>query len=115
MVLNLGFMASQIQYTFLLREHSRRATTIVINPKHVNENMEAVMQQVEPNIRKKIQQLRDLRYAVEAEEFGDLSDCLTDAEDFRSLCLEIAEEAVEREAHAEAMEARIHDLQARKQ
>ncbi|WP_238603036.1 siphovirus Gp157 family protein, partial [Fimbriiglobus ruber] len=53
--------------------------------------------------------------AVESEDFGDMSDGLTGAEDFRPLCLELAEEAVEREALAEAIEVRIKDLQVRKQ
>jgi hypothetical protein len=67
------------------------------------------------DIRQKIKQLRELRYAVEAEDFGEISNDLSLSDDFRSLCLEIAEEAVERESQGEAIESRIKDLQARKQ
>ena len=63
----------------------------------------------------KLKRLRELRHAVEVEDLSDLSDGLSDAEDFRSLCLAIAEEAVEREAEAEVIDLRIKDLQARKQ
>lgn len=66
-------------------------------------------------IREKIRRLRDLRYALESDEFADLSDSLTEAEDFKGLCLELADEAAERESQAEAVESRIKDLQARKQ
>jgi hypothetical protein len=73
------------------------------------------MQQGEMDIRTKIRRLRELRYAVESEDFGDVSDGLTGVEDFRPLCLELAEEAIERETLAEAIESRIKDLQSRKQ
>lgn len=66
------------------------------------------------NIKEKIRQLRDLRYSSEAADVSDLSEGLTQADDFKELCLELAEEAVEREAMAEAIETRIKDLQSRK-
>jgi hypothetical protein len=77
--------------------------------------MEQCDTQKDGDIRKKIQHLREMRYAVESEEFIDLSDDLSGADDFRSLCLEIAEEALERESQADAIEARIKDMQSRKQ
>jgi len=71
---------------------------------------------MEVNLGTKIKQLREVRYAIEGEDFAaGLSDELGHADDFRSLCLEIAEEAVEREVQAEAIESRIKELQARKQ
>ncbi|QEL19317.1 siphovirus Gp157 family protein [Limnoglobus roseus] len=66
-------------------------------------------------IRSKIKQLRDLRYTQESADFSDLSDGLNECDDFKALCLELAEEAVEREHQAEAVEARIKELQSRKQ
>jgi hypothetical protein len=65
-------------------------------------------------IREKIRRLRDARYAAEGEDFGELSDALTADGDFRALCLELAEEAVERELLADAIESRVKELQARK-
>lgn len=71
---------------------------------------------MEVNLGTKIKQLREMRYAIEGEDFATgLSDELSQAEDFRSLCLDIAEEAVEREVQADAIDVRIKDLQARKQ
>jgi hypothetical protein len=67
------------------------------------------------SIREIIKRVRELRYAVESEEFDGLSDDLAWADDFRALCLEIAQETVERESQAEAIESQIKDLQARKQ
>lgn len=72
------------------------------------------MTESQEGVRAKIKRLRDLRYAVESEEITDLSDDLVADDDFQALCLDLAEEAVEREAHAEAIESRIKDLQARK-
>jgi hypothetical protein len=67
------------------------------------------------DIREKLRRISQIRYEVEAEGFADLSDGLSGSSEFKELCLEIAEEAIERETQAEAIEARIKDLQARKQ
>lgn len=66
------------------------------------------------DIRERINQLRRLRYESESADVADLSDVLTRADDFRDLCLAIAEEAVEREHQAEAIDQRIKELTERK-
>lgn len=64
------------------------------------------------NIKDVINRLRQIRY--EDAPIEDIGDSLSSAEDFQSLCLDIAEEAVEREVQAEAVEMRIKELQERK-
>ena len=66
------------------------------------------------DMRGKIKRLREIRYAAETEDFSDVSDGLSASDDFAPLCLELAEEVVEREAQAETIESLIKDLQARK-
>ncbi|WP_020476242.1 siphovirus Gp157 family protein [Zavarzinella formosa] len=75
-----------------------------------------MQQNEEPqDIRHKLRRLKEIRYVAEDDGCLDLSAGLAESDDFRSLCLEIAEEAVERELQAEVIEARIKELQARKQ
>ena len=69
---------------------------------------------MEESIRDKITRIRKLRYDLENDEVLSLSDDLSGTDDFKALCLELAEEAVERELQAEAIAARIKELQDRK-
>lgn len=68
----------------------------------------------EDDIRGRIHRLRKMRYETENADVADLSDELTRADDFRDLCLALAEEAVEREHQADAIEGRIKELAERK-
>ncbi len=66
------------------------------------------------SIRQRIEQLRKMRYEVEQEDVFSLSDDLSSESDFKGLCLELAEEAIERELQAEAVAVRIKELTERK-
>ena len=61
-----------------------------------------------------LKRLRESRYCVEPEDLDGLSDGLSDASDFQSLCLEIAEAAIEHELQAKAVAERIAELTERK-
>lgn len=66
------------------------------------------------DIRSKIEWLKKIRYETESADVVDWSDDLSKSDDFSELCLAIAEEAVEREHQAEAIELRIKELTERK-
>ena len=66
------------------------------------------------DIRAKIGRLKRIRYETESADVADLSDELVKADDFRDLCLALAEEAVERELQAEAIDQRMKELAERK-
>jgi Siphovirus Gp157 len=66
------------------------------------------------SIREKIQRLKKIRYEEEAEDVFSISDDVASSEDFKELCLELAEEAIERELDADAIAARIKELTDRK-
>lgn len=68
----------------------------------------------EPDIRAKVQKLKRIRYELESTDVASLSDDLVRADDFKELCLDLAEEAVERELHADAIDQRIKELTERK-
>lgn len=72
------------------------------------------MDDKEDTIRGRINRLRRIRYEAEGGDAAALSDGLSDAPDYQALCLEIAEEAVEREMQADAVEQRIKELSERK-
>lgn len=61
-----------------------------------------------------LRRLKETRYAVEPEDCTALSDGLCESEDFASLCLEIAEAAVDYEFQAKAVAERISDLTERR-
>ena len=65
-------------------------------------------------IRKKIELLRKMRYEAEQEDVFSLSDDLSADDDFKGLCLELAEEAIERELQSDAVAERIKELTERK-
>jgi hypothetical protein len=58
--------------------------------------------------------LKEIRYSVEPEDLDELSQGLTAADDFRALCLDIAEAAVEHELQAKAVADRIAEMTERK-
>jgi hypothetical protein len=57
-----------------------------------------------------LKRLKETRYSVEPEDCVDLSDGLSTAEDFKSLCLEIAEAAVDYELQAKAVAERAAEM-----
>lgn len=68
----------------------------------------------EQSIREKISLLRKLRYESSEEDVFSLSEDLSGVSDFKGLCLELAEEAIERELQAEAVQERIKEMSDRK-
>jgi hypothetical protein len=65
-------------------------------------------------IRDAIHSLRKMRYELDSPDLAAMSDGVSSADDFKALCLELAEEAIERELQAEAVQTRIAELQERK-
>src|ERR1700722_14599297 len=61
-----------------------------------------------------LRKLKEIRYEMEPEDLVGLSDGLSESSEFQTLCLEIAESAVEHELQAEAVAARIAELIERK-
>lgn len=62
----------------------------------------------------KIRRVREMRYEFESQDLSELSEGLSESSEFKELCLSIAEEAVEREVQADAIEARIKEMTERK-
>jgi Siphovirus Gp157 len=61
-----------------------------------------------------LKKLKEIRYGVEPEDLDGLSDGLVESADFQTLCLEIAESAVEHELQAKAVADRITEMSERK-
>ena len=66
------------------------------------------------SIRYKINQLRSMRGELETTDLIEMSEGLSGEENFKDLCLELADEVAEYETSAEAIATRIKELQARK-
>lgn len=65
-------------------------------------------------IRGTLQRLKEIRYAVDSEDFLDFSSELEKSSEFTELCLMMAEEAIAREYEAIAIDLRIKELNERK-
>ena len=61
-----------------------------------------------------LKKLKEIRYGFEQDDLDLLGDELTQATDFTSACLDVAEAAVEHELHAKAVAERIAELGERK-
>jgi len=66
------------------------------------------------NLHETLKRLKEIRYSVEVEDIETLSEGLTQAEDFKSLCLDIAEAAIDHELQAKAVSERITEMTERK-
>jgi hypothetical protein len=65
-------------------------------------------------LRECLRNLKETRYGIEPEDCVGLSDGLSSAPDFKTLCLEIAEAAVDYELQAKAVVERIAEMTERK-
>ena len=78
-----------------------------------NETTEMVPAEAQ-DIRSKLGRLKKIRYETDSADLADISDELASSNEFKELCLALAEEAVERELQAEAIDQRVKELAERK-
>ncbi len=74
----------------------------------------SVEQNQTSQVRSAIRRLREMRFEIEGFDFDQFGDEVTDSDEFQELCLELAEEAVDRELQAEAVKLRIDEMTDRK-
>ena len=65
-------------------------------------------------VHESLKKLKEIRYSAEPEDLEGLSDGLADSSDFETLCVEIAEAAIEHELQAKAVADRIAEMTERK-